>query len=114
MEKVPSKKYSRIEAANAHTFFSELHKAGLKKKASVHQNLIEMLKEKENPQHLAVKKVKHALLDFGNVPYFQSVGLRKRKLPQVEEEYDEEYYDEEEDDQVRSDLPPKKQSPPVS
>ena len=57
-----------------------------------------------------LKKLKRCIIDFNQSQYFQSIGLKKLKLPKLEAG-DFEYYDEEDESQANGQTP--KQQPTV-
>lgn len=51
-----------------------------------------------------LKKLKRCIIDFNQSQYFQSIGLKKLKLPKLEAG-DFEYYDEEDESQANGQTP---------
>lgn len=85
-----------VEIFPAKKFFAKLHEHQVKKNANPHTNLCSFLCiDQKYKQFLMLKKLKRCIIDFNQSSYFQSIGLKKQKLPS---EY-EEYYDEEDPEQ---------------
>jgi hypothetical protein len=85
----------KVEIFHAKKFFAKLHTLGLKKNGNQHNNICTfMCIDPKYKNYLMLKKLKRVIIDFNQSRYFQSVGLKKNKLP-AEDETQFDYYDEE-------------------